>query len=107
MDFLLKYVTLSFLCGDPSILTIRCLDGLKETYKSLGTPREYVAESVENMWEEAIKYLDHEKGDNPSGWEDPYKWSVSPASEYGGSLPNCSDLYSELKTYFDIARDGV
>lgn len=106
MEFLLRYIILSFLCGDSSILKLRCLDGLKETYYSLGTPSEFVAESVENMWIEAMKYLDYSSED-PSTWDSPYSWSISVSQEYGGSLPNCSDLYSELKIYFDIAKDGV
>lgn len=106
MEFLLRYITLSFLCGDSSILEIRCLDGLKETYYSLGTPNEYVAESIENMWEETMRYLDYNSS-SPDSWDSPYSWSVSVSQEYGGGLPNCSDLYSELKIYFDIAKEGV
>jgi hypothetical protein len=106
MEFLLRYITLSFLCSDASILKISCLDGLKETYKALGTPNEFVAESVENMWYISMKYLEYDETKQPQNWGD-YSWDVSVAQEYGGSLPNCSDLYSELKIYFDIAQDGV
>lgn len=109
MEFLLRYIILSFLCGDASIMQVRCLDGLKETYYALGTPNEYVAEAIEDMYAEAMRYLDYDGTVRPDSWEDPYSWNVSVADEYDGStgLPNCSDLYSELKTYFDIAKDGV
>ena len=106
MEFLLRYIILSFLCSDSSILQIRCLDGLKETYFSLGTPNEFVAESVENMWSVSMKYLEYDKNTTPDNWEE-FSWSVSISEEYGGSMPNCSSLYSELKTYFDIAINGV
>lgn len=107
MEFLLRYVILSFLCSDPSILQLRCLDGLKETYFSLGTPNEFVAESVENMWKVSMEYLEYDESKVPTNWDN-YSWNVSVADEYGSTgLPNCSSLYSELKSYFDIAKDGV
>lgn len=106
MEFLLRYITLSFLCGDSSILELRCLDGLKETYYALGTPNEFVAESIDKMWIESMKYLDF-SFQNPATWEEPYNWSISVSEEYNGSFPNCSNLYSELKIYFDIAKEGV
>lgn len=107
MEFLLRYVILAFLCSDSSILELRCLKGLKETYYSLGTPNEFVAESVENMWTVSMKYLEYDENKVPTNWDN-YSWNVSVANEYGATgLPNCSSLYSELKTYFDIARDGV
>lgn len=107
MEFLLRYILASFLCSDPSILQIKCLDGLKETYFSLGTPNEFVAESVENMWKVSMKYLSFEEGVEPNTWDFPYSWEVSIGNDYNGTLPECASLYSELKTYFDIAINGV
>jgi allophycocyanin beta subunit len=38
LDYYLRYATYSMLAGDPSILDERVLNGLKETYNSLGVP---------------------------------------------------------------------
>src|SRR5579883_2057481 len=38
LDYYLRYATYAMLAGDPSILDERVLNGLKETYKSLGVP---------------------------------------------------------------------
>jgi allophycocyanin beta subunit len=38
MDYYLRYATYAMLAGDPSILDERVLNGLKETYNSLGVP---------------------------------------------------------------------
>ncbi|BAC89188.1 allophycocyanin subunit beta [Gloeobacter violaceus] len=38
MDYFLRYATYAMLAGDPSILDERVLNGLKETYNSLGVP---------------------------------------------------------------------
>ncbi|MGB3573734.1 MAG: allophycocyanin subunit beta [Phormidesmis sp.] len=38
LDYYLRYSTYAMLAGDPSILDERVLNGLKETYNSLGVP---------------------------------------------------------------------
>nr|YP_009027545.1 allophycocyanin beta chain [Neoporphyra perforata]AGQ17083.1 allophycocyanin beta chain [Neoporphyra perforata]AHB35039.1 allophycocyanin beta chain [Neoporphyra perforata]AHB35248.1 allophycocyanin beta chain [Neoporphyra perforata]AIA19410.1 allophycocyanin beta chain [Neoporphyra perforata]AIA19619.1 allophycocyanin beta chain [Neoporphyra perforata] len=38
LDYYLRYATYGMLAGDPSILEERVLNGLKETYNSLGVP---------------------------------------------------------------------
>jgi allophycocyanin beta subunit len=38
LDYFLRYATYAMLAGDPSILDERVLNGLKETYNSLGVP---------------------------------------------------------------------
>lgn len=38
LDYYLRYATYALLAGDPSILDERVLNGLKETYNSLGVP---------------------------------------------------------------------
>jgi allophycocyanin beta subunit len=38
MDYFLRYATYAMLAGDPSILDERILNGLRETYNSLGVP---------------------------------------------------------------------
>jgi allophycocyanin beta subunit len=50
LDYYLRYATYAMLAGDPSILDERVLNGLKETYNSLGVP---VATTVQAI--QAIK----------------------------------------------------
>jgi allophycocyanin beta subunit len=50
LDYYLRYATYGMLAGDPSILDERVLNGLKETYNSLGVP---VATTVQAI--QAIK----------------------------------------------------
>ncbi|NJN87198.1 MAG: allophycocyanin subunit beta [Leptolyngbyaceae cyanobacterium SL_7_1] len=38
LDYFLRYATYAMLAGDPSILNERILNGLRETYNSLGVP---------------------------------------------------------------------
>jgi allophycocyanin beta subunit len=38
LDYFVRYATYAMLAGDPSILDERVLNGLKETYNSLGVP---------------------------------------------------------------------
>lgn len=38
LDYFLRYATYAMLAGDPSILDERILNGLRETYNSLGVP---------------------------------------------------------------------
>jgi allophycocyanin beta subunit len=45
-DYFLRYATYAMLAGDPSILDERVLNGLKETYNSLGVP---IASSVKGI----------------------------------------------------------
>lgn len=50
LDYYLRYATYAMLAGDPSILDERVLNGLKETYNSLGVP---IASTVQAI--QAIK----------------------------------------------------
>ena len=49
MDYFLRYATYAMLAGDPSILNERVLNGLKETYNSLGVPVGATVRSVQAM----------------------------------------------------------
>jgi esterase/lipase superfamily enzyme len=51
MEIILRYISYSIITGNSSILKERCLDGLKETYTSLGVPTESSAISVMFMQE--------------------------------------------------------
>jgi allophycocyanin beta subunit len=51
LDYYLRYSTYAMLAGDPSILDERVLNGLKETYNSLGVPIGATVQSIQAMKE--------------------------------------------------------
>lgn len=51
MDYFLRYATYAMLAGDTSILEERVLNGLKETYNSLGVPIGRTTDSIQAMKE--------------------------------------------------------
>ena len=51
MDYYLRYATYAMLAGDPSILDERVLNGLKETYNSLGVPIGATVQAIQAMKE--------------------------------------------------------
>ncbi|WP_414624822.1 phycocyanin subunit beta [Calothrix sp. CCY 0018] len=86
MGFILRYVTYSILSGDTSAMDDRCLNGLRETYQALGTPGDAVASGIQKMKEAAMQIANDSnnitKGD-------------------------CSQLMSEVGSYFDRAASAV
>ncbi|MEO0455145.1 MAG: allophycocyanin subunit beta [Cyanobacteria bacterium P01_A01_bin.114] len=51
LDYYLRYATYAMLAGDPSILDERVLNGLKETYNSLGVPVGATVQAIQAMKE--------------------------------------------------------
>nr|P28556.1 RecName: Full=Allophycocyanin beta chain [Aglaothamnion neglectum]CAA77959.1 allophycocyanin beta subunit [Aglaothamnion neglectum] len=51
LDYYLRLATYGMLAGDPSILDERVLDGLKETYNSLGVPIGATIQAIQAMKE--------------------------------------------------------
>ena len=51
LDYYLRYSTYAMLAGDPSILDERVLNGLKETYNSLGVPVNATVQAIQAMKE--------------------------------------------------------
>lgn len=86
MEIILRYVTYAALAGDASVLDDRCLNGLRETYQALGTPGSSVAVGVQKMKEAAISIVN-----DPNGI----------------TKGDCSQLVSELASYFDRAAAAV
>ncbi len=86
MEIILRYVTYAMLAGDSSVLDDRCLNGLRETYQALGTPGSSVAVGVQKMKDAAIGIAN-----DPSGI----------------TQGDCSQLMSELASYFDRAAAAV
>jgi phycocyanin beta chain len=86
MEIILRYVTYAALAGDSSVLDDRCLNGLRETYQALGTPGSSVAVGVQKMKDAAIAIAN-----DPNGI----------------TQGDCSQLMSELASYFDRAAAAV
>ncbi|MBD1922092.1 phycocyanin subunit beta [Microcoleus sp. FACHB-831] len=86
MEIILRYVTYAVLAGDSSVLDDRCLNGLRETYQALGTPGSSVAVGVQKMKDAAIKLAN-----DPTGI----------------TQGDCSQLISEVASYFDRAAAAV
>jgi phycocyanin beta chain len=86
MEIILRYVTYAALAGDSSVLDDRCLNGLRETYQALGTPGSSVAAGVQKMKEAAVKIVN-----DPAGI----------------TQGDCSQLVSEIASYFDRAAAAV
>ncbi|MBD2579172.1 allophycocyanin subunit beta [Oscillatoria sp. FACHB-1406] len=51
LDYYLRYATYAMLAGDPSILDERVLNGLKETYNSLGVPIGTTVQAIQSIKE--------------------------------------------------------
>ncbi|MEO0533453.1 MAG: allophycocyanin subunit beta [Cyanobacteria bacterium P01_A01_bin.123] len=62
MEYFLRYATYAMLAGDPSILDERVLNGLKETYNSLGVPVGATVRSVQSMKEVVDEMLGADAG---------------------------------------------
>ncbi len=86
MEIILRYVTYATLAGDSSVLDDRCLNGLRETYQALGTPGSSVAVGVQKMKDAAVRIAN-----DPNGI----------------TQGDCSQLVSEVSSYFDRAAAAV
>ena len=62
LDYYLRYATYGMLAGDPSILDERVLNGLKETYNSLGVPIGATIQAIQAMKEVTISLVGAESG---------------------------------------------
>ena len=86
MEIILRYVTYAAMAGDASVLEDRCLNGLRETYQALGVPGASTAAGVQKMKDEAIKIANDSNGITQG---------------------DCSQLMSEVASYFDRASAAV
>jgi phycocyanin beta chain len=86
MEIILRYVTYAIFTGDASVLDDRCLNGLRETYVALGVPGASVAAGVAKMKEAALAIAN-----DPNGI----------------TKGDCSQLISEVASYFDRAAAAV
>ncbi|NMG57086.1 bleomycin hydrolase [Geitlerinema sp. P-1104] len=57
-EFILRYVSYALLAGDGAILEQRCLEGLKETYQTLGVPLSSAVGAIAEMKAATLSQLD-------------------------------------------------
>lgn len=62
LDYYLRYATYALLAGDASILDERVLNGLKETYSSLGVPVVSTIQAIQAIKEVAASIVGSEAG---------------------------------------------
>lgn len=62
LDYYLRYATYAMLAGDASILDERVLNGLKETYNSLGVPISSTIQAIQSIKEVAAGLIGSEAG---------------------------------------------
>jgi allophycocyanin beta subunit len=62
LDYYLRYASYAMLAGDPSILDERVLNGLKETYNSLGVPISSTVQSIQAIKEVAAGLIGADAG---------------------------------------------
>ncbi len=62
LDYYLRYATYAMLAGDTSILDERVLNGLKETYNSLGVPISATVQSIQAIKETAASLVGPDAG---------------------------------------------
>lgn len=70
LDYYLRYATYGMLAGDPSILDERVLNGLKETYNSLGVPIGATIQSIQAMKEVTTNLVGSDAGQEMSVYFD-------------------------------------
>lgn len=57
-EFILRYVSYALLAGDSAILQDRCLEGLKQTYQTLGVPLSSAVRAIVEMKTATLAQLD-------------------------------------------------
>jgi allophycocyanin beta subunit len=62
LDYYLRYATYAMLAGDASILDERVLNGLKETYNSLGVPIGATVQAIQAIKESSASLIGPEAG---------------------------------------------
>ena len=92
-DIILRYITYALLAGDASVLSDRCLNGLKETYSALGVPTGNAARAVSIMKAAAVAFVTNTASQR--------KMTVT---EQAGS---CDGLASEVGGYFDTVVAAI
>lgn len=97
-EIILRYITYAVLTGDGSILSNRCLNGLKETYAALGVPVGNTVRAVNIMKACALA---HVNGTNTEGQ------AGSKFRRMGATEGDCAALTAEVASYFDAVTAAI
>ncbi|MDJ0516851.1 MAG: phycocyanin subunit beta [Trichodesmium sp. MO_231.B1] len=97
-EIILRYVTYALLTGDASVLTDRCLNGLKETYAALGVPVGNAARAVAIMKACAVAHITATNTEAQAG---------SKYRKMSFTEGDCSALSSECAGYFDAVIAAI
>lgn len=92
-EIVLRYISYSVLAGDSSVLSDRCLNGLKETYAALGVPAGNAARAIAIMKAAAVAFVNNTASQR--------KMNVT---EQDGA---CASLAAEVAGYFDTAISAI
>ncbi|OLT62319.1 phycocyanin subunit beta [Moorena bouillonii] len=90
-EIVLRYVCYAVLSGDSSVLTDRCLNGLKETYAALGVPTGNTSRAVGIMKAAAVAFVNNTASQR--------KESVTSG--------DCASLAAEVGSYFDAVGSAI
>ncbi|NEO66435.1 MAG: phycocyanin subunit beta [Moorea sp. SIO4G2] len=90
-EIILRYVCYAVLSGDSSVLTDRCLNGLKETYAALGVPTGNTTRAVAIMKAAAVAFVNN---------------TASQRTESVTS-GDCASLAAEVGSYFDAVGSAI
>ena len=90
-DIILRYVAYALLAGDASVLSDRCLNGLKETYSALGVPTTSASRAVAIMKAATVAFVLNKASKR--------KMAVSEGE--------CSTLAAEVAGYFDTVVSAL
>ncbi|NEN90492.1 MAG: hypothetical protein F6K48_16920 [Okeania sp. SIO3H1] len=97
-EIILRYITYALLTGDASILTDRCLNGLKETYAALGVPTGNTVRAVEIMKACAVAHISNTNTEAQAG----SKYKKIDVTE-----GDCATLVAECSGYFDAVVAAI
>ena len=97
-EIILRYITYAVLTGDGSVLTDRCLNGLKETYAALGVPVGNTARAVAIMKACAVAHVNDTNTEAQAG---------SKFRQMGAIKGDCAALTAEVAGYFDAVTSAI
>lgn len=97
-EIILRYVTYALLTGDASVLTDRCLNGLKETYAALGVPTGNTVRAVEIMKACAVAHINGANTEAQAG---------SKYNKMSFTEGDCAALTAECAAYFDAVVAAI
>jgi phycoerythrin beta chain len=97
-EIILRYISYAVLTGDGSILTDRCLNGLKETYAALGVPVNNTVRAVNIMKACAVAHVNDTNTEAQAG---------SKFRQMGATKGDCAALTAEVGSYFDAVVSAI